>query len=57
MPETPTIIPAGAVTTLSTNLFSVITANALAITGVIGLAVAVTFVIRWFTKSTRRMKP
>lgn len=56
MPETPTIIPASAVTTFGDQLFSVIAANALAVIGVLALGVAVAFVIRWFNKSTRRVK-
>ena len=56
MPTTPTIIPATAATDLGTQLFAVIGANVVAIVGVIFLGVAVTFVLRWFSKSTRRVK-
>lgn len=57
MPTTPTIIPATAAADLGGDLFSVIGANSLAILGVIGLAVGISFAVRWFTKSTKRIRP
>jgi len=50
------IIPAAAATTLTTTLTTFVADNAVAIVGVIALGVAVSFVVRWFTKGTRRIK-
>lgn len=50
------VLPAGTVTTLSTQLTTALTDNAAVIIGVIALGVAVSFVVRWFNKGTRRIK-
>lgn len=50
------ILPATTVTTLTTTLQEYLTDNALIVIGVVAVAVAVAFVVRWFTKSTRRIK-
>jgi len=50
------IFPADTVTQIATTLQETLTANVLIVIGVIALAVAVAFVTRWFTKSTRRIK-
>lgn len=50
------ILPATTVTDLSTGLGGTIEANAGVIIGTIALAVGIVFVVRWFNKSTRRIK-
>lgn len=50
------ILPATTVASLTATLQDYLTDNALIVVGVIGVAVAVAFVVRWFTKSTRRIK-
>lgn len=50
------ILPATTVTSLTTTLQTYLTDNALIVVGVIGVGVAVAFVVRWFHKSTRRIK-
>lgn len=50
------LLPATTVTVLTTQLTDVVTANALIIVGVLGLAIGIAFVMRWFNKSTRRVK-
>jgi len=50
------IFPATTVADLSEALQSTLTANVAIIVAVIGLAVGIAFVTRWFTKSTRRIK-
>ena len=56
MPEGTTIIPASAVTTLSGTFGDLVAANAVAILGILFFGVAVAFVVRWFNKSTKRLK-
>jgi len=51
--ETVTIIPAGAVTTLTGTFTDLVTANALAILAVLFFGVVVAFVMRWFRKSAK----
>ena len=50
------IIPTTAPATLTTTFGDIVSANAVAILGVLFLGVAVAFVVRWFNKSTRRLK-
>lgn len=50
------ILPPTTVAAMSTTLQETVTANVLIVVGVIGLAVGIAFVTRWFTKSTRRIK-
>lgn len=50
------VLPATTVTDLTTQLTATVAANAGVIIGVIALGVAVTFVVRWFNKGTRRIK-
>jgi len=50
------IIPDGAVTTLGTQLSTVVGDNVVGILGVLFLGVAITFVMRWFRKSTKHIK-
>lgn len=50
------IIPDTAVTTITTQFGAIVAANAVAVIGVLALGVAVAFVVRWFNKSTRRLK-
>jgi len=51
------IIPATAPADLTTSFSDIVAANAVAILGVLFVGVVVTFIIRWFNKSTRRLKP
>jgi len=50
------VLPATTVADLSTALQATLTANVLIVIGVIGLAVGIAFVTRWFNKSTKRIK-
>jgi len=51
------VLPATTVTDLTTQLTATIAENAGVIIGVIALGVAIAFVVRWFNKGTRRVKP
>lgn len=51
------LFPATTLATLTTQLTETIGANILIIVGVIGLAVAVGFVTRYFNKSTKKIRP
>jgi len=50
------ILPATTVTVLTTQLSDIVTANALVIVGALGLGLAVAFTMRWFRKSTAKIK-
>lgn len=50
------IVPANATTLLSTTFTDIVAANAVAILSVLFVGVVVAFVVRWFNKSTRRLK-
>ena len=50
------IFPATTVSTLVTQLTATIANNIVVIVGVIGLAVGIAFVTRWFNKSTKKIK-
>jgi len=50
------IFPATTVADLVAQLTATIADNIVVVVGVIGLAVAITFIVRWFNKSTRRIK-
>ena len=50
------ILPATTLADLSAALQTTLTANVVIIIGVIGLAVGIAFVTRWFNKSTKRIK-
>jgi len=50
------ILPATTVSVVTTTLQTYLTDNALIIVGVVAVAVALALVLRWFTKSTRRIK-
>lgn len=50
------LLPATTVTDITTQLSSTVAANAGVIVGVLALGVAVAFAMRWFNKSTRRIK-
>jgi len=50
------IFPATTVADLLAQLTATVADNIVVIVGVIGLAVGIAFVTRWFTKSTRRIK-
>jgi len=50
------ILPATTVADISTALQTTLTANVGIIVAVIGLAVGIAFVVRWFNKTTRRIK-
>jgi len=50
------IFPATTVADLVAQLTATLADNIVVIIGVVGLAVGITFVTRWFTKSTRRIK-
>lgn len=49
-------LPATTLAVITAAVTDAVTANGLIIVGVLGLAVGVTFVMRWFNKSTRRIK-
>lgn len=51
-----TIFPTTTVADLIASLTGTIADNIVVIVGVVGLAVGIAFVTRWFTKSTRRIK-
>jgi len=50
------IIPATSVTTLATTFGDLVAANAVAILGILFFGVVVAFVMRWFNKSTKKLK-
>jgi len=50
------IFPTDTLATLTTQLTTTLAGNVAIIVGVIGLAVGVVFVTRWFNKSTKRIK-
>jgi len=50
------IFPATTVADLTAGLTATLADNIVVIIGVVALSVAITFVVRWFTKSTRRIK-
>lgn len=50
------ILPEDTLTTITTQLTGFVSANALVIVGVIGTAVGIGFVMRWFNKSTKKVK-
>ena len=50
------ILPATTVADFSTSLQTTITENVAVIIGVIGLAVGIAFVTRWFNKGTKKIK-
>lgn len=50
------IIPSTAPVDLTTTFGTYVAANAIAIVGVLFIGVVVAFVVRWFNKSTRRLK-
>lgn len=50
------IFPATTVATLTTQLTATLADNIVVVIGVIGLAVGIAFVTRWFNKSTKRIK-
>lgn len=50
------ILPADTVEEISTALQTTLTANVVVIIAVIGLAVGIVFVTRWFNKTTKRIK-
>jgi len=50
------IIPAGAGAAITTSFGDIVAANSVAIIAVLGVAIAVVFVMRWFRKSTNKLK-
>lgn len=50
------ILPADTVEELSTALQTTITANVVVIIAVLGLAIGIAFVVRWFNKTTKKIK-
>lgn len=51
-----TIFPTDTVADLTAGLTSTISGNIAVIIGVVALAVGITFVVRWFNKSTKKIK-
>lgn len=51
-----TILPATTLTTLLGQFSSFVSANALIVVSVLGLAIGVGFVMRWFGKSHKKIK-
>lgn len=50
------ILPATTVTDITTQFGSVVSDNAVVIIGVLALGIGVGFVMRWFNKSTKKLK-
>lgn len=50
------IVPDTAPATLTTTFGTIVAGNIVGILGVLFIGVAVAFVVRWFNKSTRRLK-
>lgn len=50
------IVPADAVTILTTQLTTLITANSIAIVSVLAFAVGLRLIMKWFDRSTKRVR-